>query len=99
MTRPNTPLRQTIVLCLHPKNKLYIGIKDSLSELHRIEGVHLCWLLVEETDVEDWRVGSTNEQVNEGQGWCAAHGAWRVRNILDLKHLGVGGWETEKISR
>ena len=48
------------------------GIKDSLSQLHRIKGVYLRWLLENKNDVEDWRVGSTNVYVTEGQGLCAA---------------------------
>ena len=67
------------------------GIKDPLYRLHRIKGVYLRWMLGEETDVENWRVGSMNVQVTEGQRLCAVHGAWRVRILLSLKHLGVGG--------
>ena len=55
-------------------------------------------LLGKETDVENWRVGSTNVHFTEGQGLCAVCGVRRVRNLLALKHLGVGGWETEKKS-
>ena len=71
-----------------------MGIKDSLSQLRWIEGVHLRWLLGNETDMEDWRVGSTNVHFTEGQELCAAHGAQHVRIFTVLKHLGVGGWET-----
>ena len=49
----------------------------------------------EETGVENWRVGSTNIHVTEGQGLCAVRGARRVRNLLALKHLGVDEWESK----
>ena len=64
--------------------------------MHRIKGVHLRWLLGNETDVEDQCVDSTNVHVIERQGLCEAHGARHVRNLLALKQLGLGGWETEK---
>ena len=58
--------------------------------------MHLRWLLGNEIDVEDWRVGSKNINVTKGQGLCTVRGARRVRKLLALKHLGVDGWEIEK---
>ena len=34
------------------------------------------WLLRNETDVEDWRIDSTNVHVIKGKG--VVHGAWRA---------------------
>ena len=49
-------------------------------------------MLGNETDMEDLRIGSTSVHVTEGQGLCTARGTRRMRNIMAIKHLGVGGW-------